>query len=79
VVQAHAQEMILPAKYANVIRGLADGGATGGGGGGDAGPNIHFNVHAMDAKSVHAFFKEHSATIGKTVAREYSRFNTAMR
>ena len=34
LVQAHAQEMILPAKYADVIRGLADGGGGSGGGGG---------------------------------------------
>jgi hypothetical protein len=32
IVQAHAEEMILPAKHANVIRDMADGGAAGGGG-----------------------------------------------
>jgi hypothetical protein len=32
MVQAHAEEMILPAKHANVIRALADGSSGGGGG-----------------------------------------------
>lgn len=48
LVQTHAREMILPATYADVIRGMAaNGGAAGGGGGGD----MHVHVSAMDAKS----------------------------
>jgi hypothetical protein len=31
VVQAHAKEMILPEKFADVIRGMAEGGGSGGG------------------------------------------------
>jgi len=44
LVQAHAQEMVLPAEQANVIRSLAGGG----GGSGD----IHIHVHAMDSEDV---------------------------
>ena len=50
LVQAHAQEMILPAKYADVIRGLADGGG-GSGGGGASGP-VHMTVQAFNARDV---------------------------
>lgn len=39
VVQTHEEEMILPQKYANVIRGMAAGGAAEAGGGGDV--HIH--------------------------------------
>lgn len=64
MVQAHAKEMILPAKYADVIRGLADGG--GGGGGGDTFAPV---IHAMDGKSVQAFFRGPG---GDAVFREWS-------
>lgn len=40
ITQLHAQEMVLPAKHAKVIRNLADDGPGQGGGGGDTGP-IH--------------------------------------
>ena len=44
VVQTHAQEMILPAKYANLIRGLAEnGGAQAGAGGAGVVVNYHDN------------------------------------
>ncbi len=49
IVQTHAREMILPAKHADVIRGLADGGpAAAGGGGGD----IHIHGKPTDKISM---------------------------
>ena len=45
IVQAHAREMILPAKHADVIRNMADGGQ-GNGGGGD----IH--IHGSPSDSI---------------------------
>ena len=51
MVQAHAKEMILPAKYAEVIRGLA------GGGGGAGGDTVHLHVSAMDGPSMKQFFR----------------------
>jgi hypothetical protein len=50
VVQTHAREMILPAKYADVIRSLASNGDSGGGGGGSGMPPVV--IHAMDGASV---------------------------
>jgi hypothetical protein len=43
IVQTHAEEMILPAKYANLIRDMASGGASGGSGGGSVVVNYHDN------------------------------------
>lgn len=48
MTQLHAEEMVLPAKYANVIRGMAGGESAGGG----ASPVVNVNIHALDAKSV---------------------------
>ena len=45
LVQAHAEEMILPAKYANGFRNIIEGGGTAGGGG-DGGPQITYNDHS---------------------------------
>jgi hypothetical protein len=54
IVQTHAREMILPAKYADVIRGMAGDGV---GGGGDA---IHLHVNATDAQSVARLFSNNA-------------------
>jgi hypothetical protein len=62
LVQAHASEMILPAKHADVIRNMADSGAAGGGG-----DNFALHVHAMDAKGVERFFKDHGDSIVKSL------------
>ncbi len=65
MVQAHAREMILPARYADVIRGLADGGAGGGGGGDTFAPVIY----AMDSKSMQQFMRGPG---GDAIFREWS-------
>lgn len=49
LTQLHEREMVLPAKHADVIRGLADNGV---GGGGD----MHLHVHALDGASVKKLF-----------------------
>lgn len=47
LVQAHAREMILPAKHADVIRSLADRGGMDGAAGG----TVQLHVQALDARS----------------------------
>lgn len=61
LVQAHQKEMILPAKYADVIRGMAEGK------GGAAGGNVTINIKAMDAKGVRDYFKKNSHTLAPAV------------
>lgn len=55
MVQAHQKEMILPAKYADVIRGMAEGAGQGGGEGGGEMPNLVFNGIPMPG----GFFMAH--------------------
>lgn len=52
MVQAHAKEMILPAKYADVIRGLANGGGAGAIGGG-----ANITIQAWDGRSVEKWLR----------------------
>ncbi len=49
MVQTHEEEMILPKKYANVIRGMAGGDA---GSGGEAAPQVNVNITSMDSRGV---------------------------
>lgn len=51
LTQLHEREMVLPAKHADVIRGLADGQ-----GPAASGDNIHLTVQAVDAASVRRLF-----------------------
>lgn len=46
MTQLHEKEMVLPAKHADVIRGLADGGGASGGG------PLHLTINAVDAQGV---------------------------
>lgn len=57
MTQLHEKEMVLPAKHAEVIRGMADGDSSGGGFGGD----IH--IHATDAQSVKRLFENNGAAL----------------
>jgi hypothetical protein len=59
LVQAHASEMILPAKHADVIRRLADGDRAAS----QAAAPVAFHITAMDARSVRDFFNTHGASI----------------
>ena len=60
VVQTHAREMILPAQYADMIRGMTGNG--GKGGGGDT-----YHIHAMDAGSFRDFAKRNQTVFAATV------------
>ena len=77
MVQAHASEMILPAKYADVIRGLAGGKAQAGmagmaggqGSGGDT--HVHLNVTAMDGDSVKQLLLANSDALAVALRRAH--------
>jgi hypothetical protein len=59
--------MVLPEKHANVIRSLADGGGSAGGGIGA----VHFNVTALDAKSVGRFFRDNGRSIASALQTQF--------
>lgn len=62
VTQLHQEEMVLPAKHANVIRQMADGGG-GGGGGGD----VHLHVHTQSTQDFARFLKHNSHVIAPAI------------
>lgn len=64
ITQLHEKEMVLPAKQADVIRDLANGGRRRRSGGDT------FHLHAMDARSFEQFLRRHGATLGRAV-REF--------
>lgn len=66
IVQTHAREMILPAKHADVIRGMAEGG----GGGGDT----HVHISAVDAKSVERLFLNNGRHIANALQGQVRNF-----
>lgn len=55
MTQLHAQEMVLPKEYANVIRGMA--------GGGGAGGNVTVVIKALDSADVHRWAKANQTTL----------------
>jgi hypothetical protein len=69
IVQTHPREMILPAKQADVIRDMADGGGAGGG----FSPTI--NVRAMDARGVAQALRQGGALAEalRTLRRDFVR------
>ena len=72
LVQTHEEEMILPSKYANVIRGMAAGEGGQGAGGGTV-INNHYNVQAWDSRDVGRFLHDnarHVAAATKTAHRD---------
>jgi hypothetical protein len=72
LVQTHEEEMILPSKYANVIRGMAAGGG-GQGGGGAVVHNHHYNIQAWDSRDVGRFLHDnarHVAAATKSAHRD---------
>lgn len=71
LTQLHEQEMVLPAKHANVIRDLADQGQGGGGApAATAGDNFTLNVHAVDAQSVARLFRDNGDHIVKALQKQ---------
>lgn len=72
MTQLHEKEMVLPAKYADTIRDMSEGG---GGGGGVK--DVHFNVSAMDGDSVRKFFNQHKIEIMRSI-KEAARNGTQL-
>jgi minor tail protein len=62
VTQLHAQEMVLPAKYAEVIRGLAEGG---GGGGGGTHYHFHGPIQAWDGQDVERVLYKYAPAVAR--------------
>lgn len=58
VTQLHQREMVLPARLADVVRGMADGGVGGG-------MNVTFAVSAMDGRSFGDFVEQHSDQLAR--------------
>ena len=63
ITQLHAREMVLPAKHADVIRNLADGGSPAGGG-----DSYTVHVHATDAQSVARLFRDNGDALVRALA-----------
>lgn len=73
VTQLHAKEMVLPSKYADVIRGMADGGE---GGGYDGPQSLSLSLSAFDAAGVKRFLLDNRAELAdalKSAARDFIR------
>lgn len=74
VVQTHAEEMILPAKYANVIRKMAGGeGGEGGAAGGGAAP-LAVTINATDANSVRRLFENNGHVLARVLKEQLRDF-----
>jgi len=75
LTQLHEEEMVLPAKHANVIRRLADGGAQDGNGGaqGGNGGNVYIEVNANDANSFNYSQSQIEADMGLAYQRMVER------
>lgn len=70
LTQLHAQEMVLPAEQANVIRGLASsGGSTGG--------DVHVHISALDARSVRDYFRANSDKLAPALRQMARNFTPA--
>lgn len=72
MTQLHEEEMVLPQKYANVIRGFATDGVGGAGAGGDT-HHHHYHIQAWDSRDVGRFLQEnkrHVAGAVKSASRD---------
>jgi hypothetical protein len=67
LVQTHASEMILPAKHADVIRGLADNPQSSQ----TSAPNVSLHVHATDAHSVKRLFMGNQDALVSALSAAY--------
>jgi hypothetical protein len=65
ITQLHASEMVLPAKHADVIRGLADQGQGTGASGGD----IHMHVHTQSTQDFQDFLSQNSHVLAPALRR----------
>ena len=69
LIQAHAEEMVLPKPYANMIRSMAEGGAVGGGG------DVHIHVQAWDGRDVKRFLKDQGPALVASLSNQRRGFN----
>ena len=69
IMQTHAREMILPAKHADVIRGMADSGA----GSAAPGRDININISALDGASVAKVFRHNGGEVSKALRNLQAR------
>lgn len=67
ITQLHAQEMVLPKEYANVIRGMAEGDGSGG--------PVNVHIHTIDAAGVNQFLMKHKSAVA---AAAYSAADQGM-
>jgi hypothetical protein len=78
MTQLHAQEMVLPARLANVVRAMAESGASSGAGalpapstsaGVPAPSNVehHYHIHTLDAKSLRDYLRANPAALADGV------------
>jgi phage-related minor tail protein len=67
MTQLHAEEMVLPAKYANLVRNMADSG-------GQVGETVHnhFHLSALDMSGADRFFRNNAKTIAN-VMRDHAK------
>lgn len=68
IVQTHAREMVLPAKHADVIRDMADGGNASGGA-------FTLNIHATDAQSVARLFRDNGEHLVAALQKQRRNLN----
>lgn len=72
LTQLHEEEMVLPQRYANVIRGMAQGSA---GGGTESAAPVSVTIHALDASSVRDYFRRNSHALApglRSLARNFT-------
>jgi hypothetical protein len=70
LTQLHEKEMVLPAKHADVIRSLSEGGT-----GGGAQP-VNVNISAVDARSVKRLFMDHGGALTDSIRAQARNFRT---
>ncbi len=68
ITQLHAKEMVLPAKHADVIRDMADGGNASGGA-------FTLNIHATDAQSVARLFRDNGEHLVAALQKQRRNLN----
>jgi hypothetical protein len=80
MVMAHAQEMVLPANLANVIRGLPDQAAANGNSRADqSGGDMHFHIHSIDTQSGVQFIKDNGDAIVQMIMQKRRNFSAGLR
>jgi len=68
ITQLHQSEMVLPAKYADVIRGMA--GSSSPAGATTSGGDIHLHVNAVDAHSVRRLFQDNGSALADSLKHQ---------